>query len=173
MAIKDYLNWKVIVGVLVLLIVFSAGAIKYTERPEFCRSCHVMEDAYQSWKTTTHKDENCLECHADEGLIGLVKVKLAGTKQLYQVVTNNVPKKIEAHVPSERCIKCHEDVNKVSKVGSIKIPHQNHMEKGLECTTCHADVVHAESLKSTKPDMNTCAKCHDVKDINKCAQCHG
>ncbi|SJZ66797.1 NapC/NirT family cytochrome c [Selenihalanaerobacter shriftii] len=172
MAIKDYLNWKVIVGVFILLIVFSVGAIEYTSTPQFCNSCHVMDEAYQTWENTTHKDVNCLKCHADSGIIGKVKVKIAGTRQLYQVVTNNVPEEIVAHVPDKRCIKCHKDIGQVSKVENIKIPHDSHMEKDLECVTCHEDVVHAESLKASKPSMDTCAKCHDVTDINNCAQCH-
>src|ERR1017187_6192567 len=56
--------------VLLLLLVSVIGGIvgfryyKHTkEDPEFCMSCHVMQDAFKTWQKSKHRDFTCQKCH--------------------------------------------------------------------------------------------------------------
>ena len=55
-----------------VVVVGSSGMIVVSEQPGFCNSCHIMNDYYDSWKTSTHSEVNCLACHLKPGLMGLV-----------------------------------------------------------------------------------------------------
>jgi len=45
---------------LLLLLLLTGVAGWYTSRSEFCRSCHIMEPYYQSWKESSHSDVSCI-----------------------------------------------------------------------------------------------------------------
>ena len=38
----------------VLMVVFSLVSVELTSRSSFCKSCHIMGDYYDSWKTSSH-----------------------------------------------------------------------------------------------------------------------
>ena len=44
-----------------------------------------------------HQDVGCGECHVDPGVMGFVKAKLAGTRELYALVTKHLPHADPAH----------------------------------------------------------------------------
>lgn len=55
----------------------------------------------------------------------------------------------------------------------IIIPHDVHFENDVDCATCHDGVESSTSaLEVFRPDMDTCADCHDVDDDDTCAMCH-
>ncbi len=167
---RKYVSWQVLIIALIVVGALGYGTIKYTERPKFCASCHEIEPAYTSWSTSTHDGINCMECHADEGKIGLIKRKLAASKEIYKHLLGET-ENIEGDVPSERCIKCHEEIETVSESDQINIPHQKHIGANIECTACHAEVVHG-STGYRSPGMAVCSKCHDVYNPDKCIKCH-
>ncbi|NTW58168.1 MAG: hypothetical protein HGA43_03265, partial [Nitrospirae bacterium] len=54
----------------ILLIICILGivlAIRYytyiQKNPEFCGSCHLMEEAHTAWKLSGHRHIVCQECH--------------------------------------------------------------------------------------------------------------
>ncbi|SJZ57929.1 NapC/NirT family cytochrome c [Selenihalanaerobacter shriftii] len=167
---KDYLNWKVLIGALIVLGIVGFGTIKYTERPEFCTSCHEIQPAYNSWSTSTHDGVNCMECHADPGTLGLLKRKLFATKEIYKHITGQT-ENIEGEVPGERCLECHEEIGELKEIDQLNIPHQKHLDANVECAACHENVVHG-SAGYRRPGMKVCSKCHDVYNPNKCTKCH-
>jgi len=59
-------------------VIFTAASILYTERPEFCLSCHIMKPYYASWKKSTHNKVNCVECHYEPSLKAHIKGKIKG-----------------------------------------------------------------------------------------------
>ena len=65
---------------LLLLLIFCTGW--YTSRSDFCRSCHIMEPYYDSWKASTHKDVPCIECHFAPGFGENFRGKMLGLVQL-------------------------------------------------------------------------------------------
>jgi hypothetical protein len=110
-------------GLFALLLVLAAGGsvvaftgvsmIQWTETADFCGRCHTMAPELSAYHLSPHRDVDCGECHVEPGIIGWVKSKIAGTRQLVGVVTGNYPTPIEPpdHLllpsPKDTCQKCH------------------------------------------------------------------
>ena len=83
------------------------------DSPSFCgQACHVpMQPQFTAWQAAPHAEVTCTACHVGEGAKALVRAKLAGTRQLYHVVTNQVPKPIpgvaDMRPALETCGNCH------------------------------------------------------------------
>jgi nitrate/TMAO reductase-like tetraheme cytochrome c subunit len=110
-------------GLFALLLILAAGGsviafagvsmIQWTETADFCGRCHTMDPELKAYHLGPHRDVNCGECHVAPGIVGWVKSKIAGTRQLVGVVTGNYPTPIlppdHAELPSaaDTCQKCH------------------------------------------------------------------
>ncbi|HJQ86122.1 MAG TPA: NapC/NirT family cytochrome c [Propionibacteriaceae bacterium] len=99
---------------LVLLSMASYGAVHYMESTEFCgQVCHTsMEPQFMAHQAGPHARVPCVSCHVGPGVSALVESKMAGTRQLWQVATNNVPTPIPSPVHTLRpardtCEQCH------------------------------------------------------------------
>jgi hypothetical protein len=99
---------------LVLLSTASYGAVHYMETAEFCgQVCHTtMEPQFVARQSAPHARIACVSCHVGSGLGAAVQAKMAGTRQLWQLATNNVPKPVPSPVESMRpardtCEQCH------------------------------------------------------------------
>jgi nitrate/TMAO reductase-like tetraheme cytochrome c subunit len=99
---------------LVLLSVASYGAVHYMETTEFCgQVCHTtMEPQYVAHQSGPHARVACVACHVGAGVDALVESKLAGTRQLWQVVRRRVPTPVPSPLRSMRpardtCENCH------------------------------------------------------------------
>jgi hypothetical protein len=114
-------EWTVIFAVAVLtcvniLIVSLAavGAVHHMETAEFCgTTCHTtMEPEWKAYAVSPHAQVPCVSCHVGPGAEALVQSKINGTRQLWQLFTNNVPKPIPPPVHTmrsarETCQSCH------------------------------------------------------------------
>lgn len=186
-------------GLLIFLVVGSAGAIGFTMRPDFCRTCHVMEPEYQTWKATSHSQIACTDCHIEPGLGNLIVHKVGALKELYHYVTKTYerPLKMAHKIESSVCEQCHSQERVFTTSGDIIIPHAKHREKDVKCVECHSGVAHGkiaqrevtkegpfeewtievgkkETAKQyTKPDMDTCIRCHTKRNAPRlCETCH-
>ena len=90
------------------------GALHHMESAAFCgTTCHTtMEPEWKSYQVSAHSQVPCVSCHVGSGAKALVESKVAGTRQLWQVITNNVPTPVAAPVHSmrparETCQTCH------------------------------------------------------------------
>jgi len=111
----------IVAGVLALtfvnvLIVSSAGvgAVHYMERTEFCgQVCHTtMEPEFKAHQVWPHQQVACVGCHVGPGVGSFVESKLAGSRQLYHLLTDQVPKPVPTPVRSlgrttDTCAGCH------------------------------------------------------------------
>jgi hypothetical protein len=99
----------------VLIVSMAAyGGVHYMESAEFCgQVCHTtMEPQYVAYQEWPHARVPCVACHVGSGAEALVESKLAGTRQLAQVVTGRIPRPIPSAVERlrparETCEQCH------------------------------------------------------------------
>jgi nitrate/TMAO reductase-like tetraheme cytochrome c subunit len=81
----------------VLIVSIAAyGGVHYMETSAFCGTvCHTtMEPEYVAHQRGPHAQIECAQCHVGPGTGPLVQSKLAGTRQLFEVVTNRVPRPV-------------------------------------------------------------------------------
>ena len=111
------LVFAVTVLTLVNVIIFSLaayGAVHHMESAAFCgTTCHTtMEPEYTAYQVGAHAKVACVSCHVGPGAEAQVEAKLAGTRQLWHLVTGRVPTPVPAPVRSMRpardtCANCH------------------------------------------------------------------
>ena len=154
---------------LVGVVVLSFQAYHYVEdNPRFCTSCHIMEQAYERWATSVHREINCHACHVQS-----VRESL---DQLYKAVTLR-PTEVTKHaeVDFTRCGACHLARDPRWKQVADTAGHRTHFEKlGFQCVGCHSRGVH----KFVRPS-EACRDCHASQVIQPegmgefhCTACH-
>jgi nitrate/TMAO reductase-like tetraheme cytochrome c subunit len=90
-------------------------AVEYMETRSFCgQSCHVMKPEFTASQNSSHSRLGCVECHVAPGATGWVESKMAGTRQLFEVMFNSYPRPIPSAIESHRlvpanatCENCH------------------------------------------------------------------
>ncbi len=99
-------------GLIVSLAAY--GAVHHMESASFCgTTCHTtMEPEYAAYQVSPHARVACVACHVGPGAGALIESKVAGTRQLWQLLSDNVPKPVAAPVKSMRpardtCETCH------------------------------------------------------------------
>lgn len=149
-------------ALVVLFFLFTAWSVGYTSKSEFCGSCHEMGSFYQTWNTSAHKSVDCIDCHSEPGVQGLIKVKVKGLKELYvHMTSSNINPK--AHENDINCYNCHQGKvsTNVDQALSRATPHTvKHIQNGLTCLTCHSGLVHNAKTNNLVPSRDTCVTCH-------------
>ncbi len=158
-------------------------AVEITERPSFCRSCHIMEPYYQSWRESSHRDVSCIECHYAPGLRSTFRGKMQGLSQLAKYFTGTQGTRPWAEVEDASCLRpgCHEKrlLEGVVDFNGVRFDHKPHLTeerrgRRLRCTSCHAQMVMGSHLTVT---TSTCITCHfkdrpEEAPIAGCLGCH-
>ncbi|MBI2853165.1 MAG: hypothetical protein HYX84_08750 [Chloroflexi bacterium] len=158
---------------LVAIIVFSGFQFfrfyNYTqEDPNFCRSCHLMEQAWDKWAISQHKDVTCHSCH-EQSVIESSRLVVSFALGRYQ--------RVESHavVKDEACEECHESANIRWPQVAATAGHKVHTEEqNLACTKCHSTTLHR--FEAPGP---ICQVCHIEKRVITpamadfhCSTCH-
>ncbi|WP_339909433.1 cytochrome c nitrite reductase small subunit [Symmachiella dynata] len=128
---------------------YGKGASYFSNNPQSCANCHVMQDHFDSWqKSSHHHVAVCNDCHlphefpgnlitkADNGFFHSVAFTLHDYHDPIQTKPRN------QKVTQEACISCHGDF-----VHAL-LPQAAGGES-LSCVHCHADVGHAFRPYST------------------------
>jgi nitrate/TMAO reductase-like tetraheme cytochrome c subunit len=175
-----------LIAVLVLPILILVP-IQVTGTTEFCNSCHIMNDYYASWQTSSHSEVNCLMCHLQPGFGGYVKGKINGLAQAVDCAVGRVGTKPNAAIMDASCLRegCHsvEALNEVQvDFSGIKFKHSKHMSQtvdgiALRCDTCHS---HFEGHEHFAVNKDVCYTCHFLEGPNgkgrvtetNCQSCH-
>ena len=98
---------------IVIVSLAAKGAMHWMDTPSFCgQACHLpMHPQFTAWQSAPHAEVTCTQCHVGEGAKALVRAKMAGTRQLYHVITNQIPKPIpgvaDMRPALETCGNCH------------------------------------------------------------------
>jgi len=126
-ALRQFIVFLCVTGLVNVLIgtQLTYRAVAHMETKQFCgQTCHVMHPEFAAQKNSAHARLACVDCHVGEGATGWVKAKAAGTRQLFEVGFNDVPRPIppalESNmlVPAEQtCETCHW----VEKPGAVRL----------------------------------------------------
>ena len=185
-------------------MLLTAGAVKVSRWPGFCALCHEIRPEYATWRVSTHQKVTCTTCHfvpaADGKQPNLLGGELLALKRIYQQAFGLyfMPIELKAPIPNGVCLGCHSPNRRPTPGRSdLIIPHDKHLAQGLQCSLCHAGVVHgriAERDKTldsdfdrwtpkvarselvppfTSLEMADCLACHKERGVStRCETCH-
>ena len=155
----------VLIGVLLCAGLY--GAVVYTDRLEFCISCHEMKaTSFAEYSKSIHYQNAsgvravCIDCHGPRGLVPLLIDKVRATNDLLQHLlgTIDTPEKFEAQrlrmakqvwarlqaSDSAECRGCHSweamDFHKQRPAAVEKM--QPASQSGDTCISCHKGIAH-------------------------------
>ena len=164
---KKYVLGAILIGV-GILIAFPLFSISYytmvrTSTPQFCASCHEIQFAYNSWKTSTHVNNaqgfvaDCMDCHlpAPHDTIDFFYAKtFHGIKDIFVHFTQDPNQydhqlqrqKAYAAFKNEQCQKCHRNILNIPDKRGAMLAHRSvlYPRPGYEkkCVDCHRNLVH-------------------------------
>ena len=158
---------------------------EYTKRYSFCKGCHEMNQAHDTWMSSKHGPilgdiDSCMACHAEEGMLGYIKAKLEGVRSVYYHITGQITGRyleVARGTKPVYCTKsgCHSLGNLDSGL-KINVNHKFHAQKGFNCVSCHDRIAHGwdEGLRSTPNMQDTCFNCHnnETASHDDCGMCH-
>lgn len=162
------------------LIIFFIGAASYgglntffhyTNRMEFCISCHSMKINYEEYKDTLHYKNavgvqaTCADCHVPKDFFPKLYAKLMAAKDVYHELMGTVDSKEKYeqrrwHMAnlvwdkmrandSRECRGCHDyenmDLSEQSRMARKK--HTRAPLEGKTCIDCHAGIAHTEPME--------------------------
>jgi cytochrome c-type protein NapC len=139
----------------------------YTNRLEFCISCHEMERSpYAEYRKSIHFSNRtgvraeCKDCHVPQEFGPKLIAKIVAAKDIWHHVmgTIDTPEKFEEHrlvmakrvwarmeeTESRECRNCHafQAMNLDEQGRRAKIKHPTAMQDGKHCIDCHKGIVH-------------------------------
>jgi cytochrome c-type protein NapC/trimethylamine-N-oxide reductase cytochrome c-type subunit TorC len=152
-------------GIVVGFPVFSLGyyTMVRTSTPQFCSSCHEIEYAYDTWKTSSHANNpqgfvaDCMDCHLPapedtydffyqktyHGIKDIVKHFLMDPED-YDHEKNR--QRAYEDIDNEQCQKCHRNLLALSRNRGALLAHATvlYPRPGYEkrCVDCHDHLVH-------------------------------
>lgn len=146
-----------------------------TSTPQFCASCHEIQFAYNSWKTSTHTNNaqgfvaDCMDCHlpAPHDTFNFFYAKTAhGIKDIIVHFTSGKFDHEEqrriayASFKNQQCQKCHRNVLYIPNKRGAMLAHRDviYARPGYEkrCVDCHKNLVHnARSIYQFKQYRET------------------
>jgi len=164
-------QFKVLAGAFVAGIVFWGGfntAMEYTNREEFCISCHEMHDnVYLEYRNTIHYQNRtgvravCADCHVPKDWTQKMIRKIQASREVWHKLLGSVdtPEKFNEKraVLAQRewdrlkannsleCRNCHnfEYMDFAVQNQRSSNTHQKAMSEGKTCIDCHKGIAHS------------------------------
>lgn len=137
-------GWIVVAVVIFIFIlaILSPKLLAKTNTPEFCASCHVMEEQYLTlMKGGLHNSLKCVDCHLpNNSKVSFYFWKAVdGSKDFIAFHTGSVPDQIKTSAHGKKtiqqnCIRCHEGM-----VSRITISDR-------KCWDCHKRISHKQAV---------------------------
>ena len=156
----------VLLGIVIGFPLFSMTyyTMVRTSTPHFCASCHEIQFAYNTWRTSTHVNNaqgfvaDCMDCHlpAPEDTISFFFTKTAhGIRDVFLHFTQDTydheknREKAYASFKNEQCQKCHRNILYIPDKRGAMLAHRSvlYPRPGYEkkCVDCHRNLVHNKS----------------------------
>ncbi|MBW1999893.1 MAG: NapC/NirT family cytochrome c [Deltaproteobacteria bacterium] len=151
-----------------IVIAFPLFSIAYytmvrTSTPQFCASCHEIQFAYNTWKTSTHFNNaqgfvaDCMDCHLpapqdtfdffySKTFHGIKDILVHIFLEEYDREENR--QKAYASLKNRQCLKCHRNILYIPDKRGAMLAHRSVLYPlpGYEkrCVDCHRNLVHRE-----------------------------
>jgi nitrate/TMAO reductase-like tetraheme cytochrome c subunit len=122
-----FFGFLVIAGLGSIMTIGAVFFVSFSETSAFCGLCHTMAPEHKAYEMSPHSELACAECHVSPGVMGWVKAKAAGSKQLFQLVTNTYERPIPAPDHSdmppvtETCLRCHSLKSITANGGPVRL----------------------------------------------------
>lgn len=124
-------------GVLLFILLGPPKLLAKSESPDFCASCHVMEEQHTAWQHSgAHRRIRCVDCHLPNSNPAehYVWKSIDGMKDVVVFHTGTVPERIELSPHGEKvvqanCIRCHGEAVAT-------------MDQTRKCWGCHRQLRH-------------------------------
>lgn len=170
------------VGMVLGIVVWGGlnTAMEYTNRAEFCTSCHEMTIPYEELKKTVHYKNrtgttvNCSDCHVASSKTPTDYIfkslqKLMAARDVIGKVSGVVdtPEKFDAHRltmakrvwermkdrDSKECRNCHDfkTMDPEKQKDRSVVKHEGAIEDGKTCIDCHKGIAH-KAVHNEKTD---------------------
>ena len=129
----------VVLGLIVVVARIANATSYLSDAPETCMNCHVMNDAYASWRRGSHaRVAKCVDCHIPHGNpVAKLAFKAAdGLKHSYVFTMGTQPQVLKlskAAVPvvQANCVRCH-----LERFAMVRLPGAAQRK----CWDCHNTV---------------------------------
>ena len=166
-----------VAAVAVALLVLLALPVFSTLQPGYYERYPSLRVRMANWRTSTHSQIACADCHVDPGTFGFLQFAARSLPAFYsQLVFGPKPTNLLSVPSSAACERCHSVYRQVSPDGDLLIPHRAHVDVlAIRCAVCHKNLVHSPNSEGfNKPEMSTCLTlCHDGKQATaECVKCH-
>lgn len=144
-----------------VFIHFSQIGMRYTSTNEYCLSCHVHDHAGNSWKLSTHVDNqggvvaNCVDCHLPPKGHGHLAAKIKhGAKDVYGYLfkdstdfkweSKRAPEIANNFTYESACLKCHSNLfpTTLSQKGDDSHLYYLANNEQMTCLNCHQKMGH-------------------------------
>jgi nitrate/TMAO reductase-like tetraheme cytochrome c subunit len=172
-----YSTSLVLASGLILLVLM----IEVSSQPQFCGGCHIMAPYFQSWKTSSHQEVPCVDCHIPPGIAHEAKKKWEAMSMVVSYITGTYGTNPWAEIDDAACLRCHERRLLLGQevFGDVLFDHTPHLTemrhgKKLRCTSCHSQIVQGSHIAVT---TSTCILCHfegstEENNTSRCTLCH-
>ena len=132
-------------GIGVYTFWYAKGASYFSNNPQSCANCHIMNEQYDGWTKSSHKAvATCNDCHSPHDFFGKYYTKASnGFWHSYYFTTNTFHEPIQIternrQVTEASCRYCHKQM-----VESITVSGQREHYEQVSCLQCHRSVGHA------------------------------
>jgi nitrate/TMAO reductase-like tetraheme cytochrome c subunit len=153
----------IVIGIIIAFPLFSLTyyTMVRTTTPQFCASCHEIQFAYNTWKTSTHVNNeqgfvaDCMDCHlpAPHDTFNFFYAKtFHGVKDVFlhffQSEYDHQEQRQEAYASfkNDQCQKCHRNLLYIPNKRGAMLAHRDvvYARPGYEkkCVDCHKNLVH-------------------------------
>lgn len=130
-------------GASMYVFVYARGASYLSNDPTACVNCHVMNEHYDGWLTSSHHAvATCNDCHTPHSFFGKYWTKAENGfhhAKAFTLQDFHEPIRIReknARIVEANCVLCHETM--VSEL----VEHRRDHNTPPDCVRCHSDVGH-------------------------------
>ena len=111
----------VVILVVILGAVGTVGFVQVSSQPGFCKSCHIMQPYYDSWRTSSHRDIACIQCHIAPGIRAEAMTKIQAANMVVKYFTGAYGTRPWAEIDDAACLRsgCHSE-RLIEGVGGVQ-----------------------------------------------------